>query len=657
MMKNLLKTLWGLALILPSSGFGQAAEPGKALGFKSHVQPQINSISGSLSDFDVRHYRLELKFPLVSSAFEGKAVLTVLSNKNGLNELTLDAVGLTVDSISVPGNVSSWSWVGGGVRIQMNRAYGPGETFAVRLAYRKTSSNGGFYFYADCAYTFSEPQDARAWFPCRDVPWDKASAELFITAPAGVKVASIGLLKSRTRSADGQWETFHWLTDHPVATYLVCVSLSRNYAQWSDWYTADGDSLELMHYIFKRDSALAVQDLLHMKDAIYFFSSQFGPYPFEKYGECEVEPFNYGGMEHQTMVTFNSIWVRGDRAYENGFVHELSHMWWGDAVTLADWPDIWLNEGFATYSSALFEEYFYGQAVFHETLQRMKSDYVNQSLKNDFPPYAPPYGELFNWGIVYSKGGLVLHMLRRMTGEENFRRIMQAYFQTYRYKNASTDDFRAVCESVSGIPLGRFFEQWIYGKGFPEIVYSTLEQPLQSGGAKVILTVQQVQKNTGLFQLPLDVRLAGIMDTTVVLEKALERFVFSISRPPDSLVLDPGGWLVMNARQIPSDIRELGAPPDRSALMPAFPNPFNAEATVYYDVADADPPQRMTLAVYNLMGERVRILADAEKSVSGKYQAVWDGRDADGKTLPSGVYLIRLQAGAFNQEQKAVLVR
>jgi aminopeptidase N len=656
-MKKPLKTFGCLLLVLPALGFGQANELGKSLWFKSspHYSPKPDQESPS--DFDVLHYRLELRFPMVSSAFEGKTALAVLSKKNGLNELNLDAVSLTVDSITVPGNPSAWNWTSDGLHIRFGRAYSIGDTFTVRLAYHKTSSDRGFYFYSGCAYTFAEPQDARYWFPCRDVPWDKATAELFITAPAGVKAASIGLLKGRTQSADGQWETFHWRTDYPVATYLICVSLSRNYAQWSDWYVADGDSLELMHYIFRRDSSLAVQDLVHMKDAIYFFSNQFGAYPFEKYGECEVEPFNYGGMEHQTMITFNRVWVRGDRVYESGFVHELSHMWWGDAVTLADWPDIWLNEGFATYSTALFDEYFYGQAAFRETVQRMKADYINQSLKADFPVYAPPAQELFNWGIVYSKGGLVLHMLRRVTGEDDFSKIMRTYFQAYRYQNASTEDFKAVCESVSGKPLDRFFEQWIYNKGMPDIVYSHLSVLLPTGGAKVILSVQQIQKTGGSFHLPLDVRLAGVKDTTVVVDEALERFVFTVNRMPDSLVLDPGGWVLMNARRVPSDVREWGVVPDRFALMPAFPNPFNAAATIYYDVAGENNFSRLSLAVYNVTGERVRLLIETDKPVPGKYQTVWDGRDQSGKTLPSGVYVVRLQSGAFNQEQKTVLLR
>ncbi len=657
MMKKWLKTVLLLSLIWPAKGPGQAVGLGKSLWFKPFSHAQAGPLQGSPGDFDVLHYRLELRFPLVSSAFEGKSVITAVSQKNGLSELDLNAADITVDSISVPGNASSWSGVSGGVRIRFGKAYGKDDTFIVRVAYRKTSSERGFYFHPDCAYTFAEPQYARYWFPCRDVPWDKATAELFITAPTGVKVASIGLLKSRTPSADGQWETCHWRMEQPVATYLICLSMSRNYAQWSDWYVSNGDSLELMHFIFRRDSAMAVQDLAHMKDAIYFFSNQFGPYPFDKYGECEVEPFNYGGMEHQTMVTFNSVWIRGDRAYESGFIHELSHMWWGDAVTLADWPDIWLNEGFATYSEALFEEYFYGRAVFDETVLGMKDDYASQALKSDFPIYAPPYGELFNWGIEYCKGALVLHMLRRIAGEEQFWRILQEYYGAYCYQNASTDDFMAVCESVTGKSLDIFFEQWIYGRGMPEIAYSYAEQPTPDGGARAIVTVQQVQKTGGTFQFPLDVRLAGALDTTVVVDGALERFVFTLKRAPDSLVLDPDGWMLMKARRVPSDIRELDSIPDRFALMPVFPNPFNSVLTVYYDVAETENVSKLSLAAYNILGKRVRLLVETDHPAPGKYQAVWDGSDQNGALLPSGVYVVILQRGGFIRKQKAVLFR
>jgi len=645
-------------LAAAGSAFSQPHEKHHGTPPRSKLEAADSRIFGSLSDFDVLHYSLDLRFPLTSSELDGSAVLTIRSVRDNLGEIELHAVNLNIVSISVPKQSASWNHANGLIRIRFNRSYALGDTFSVRIVYYGKPQERGFYFYPLCAYTFSEPEDARAWFPCRDVPWDKATAEIRATVPSGVQVASVGLLKSRTFSPDGKWETFHWVTSYPVATYLLCVNVSRDYSRWSDWYVTEAkDSIEIVNYIFRRDSSNAVKDLVHLKDALAFFSAEFGSYPFEKFGVAEVEPFRYGGMEHQTMVTFNSIWIQGNRNYESGFVHELAHMWWGDAVTLDSWPDIWLNEGFATYCEALFDGFYYGPDAFRLKIQRMKRDYLDQADRNDFPVYNPPSGELFNWGIVYSKGGLVLHMLRHVVGEAPFRQILRDYFRTFRYRTCSTADFQNVCESVSAKKLDWFFQEWIYGKGCPEISYSYSEQPLQSGGFQIALQVRQLQESGVWFRMPLDVRLAGVKDTVVQLANALDRFVFTASRRPDSLVLDPDGWILMVRKPASNDIREDGELPDGFSLYSAFPNPFNTETTFFYDIPDTPNASRLTLAVYDLLGKPVRMLAETEGLVPGKYRKTWDGKDAAGRPVSSGVYILKMTAGKTVLEQKAVLAR
>ncbi|HEX9934770.1 MAG TPA: M1 family aminopeptidase, partial [bacterium] len=319
---------------------------------------------------------------------------------------------------------------------------------------------------------------------------------------------------------------------------------------------------------------------------------------------------------------------------------------------------IWLNEGFATYAEALFIETMYGPAAFREKIERMKEDYFDQALNRiDFPMYDPPASSFFNYGIVYAKAGLVLHMLRKGVGESIFWRILQEFYQTYCYGNASTEEFQAVCERVSQKPLGSFFRQWVYGKGFPQIAYSHMFLPLQSGGTKVVLQIQQLQESDSPFQMPLDVRLAGIRDTTVWIDTPSEMFVFAVDRMPDSVVIDPDGWLLARTTRLPSGLRESGAAPKRFTLFPPFPNPFNTAVTLYYDVSDSSAASRLSLTVYNLAGQEVAVLLDNAIPVPGMYQTAWNGTDNKGKPLPSGVYVIRMQADAFSLEQKAVLLR
>jgi aminopeptidase N len=631
---------------------------------KQALKGSPDSDSDPTAGFDALHYRLDLRFPLVSSRFSGTMTMTGKSLRPDLSAIGLHAAGLTIRSVSVGDETAAFIESGGLLSVTLPRHPAMNDTFRVRVDYAAEPNGVGFFYYDSCAYTMSEPSDARAWFPCKDVPWDKATAEMIVTVPAGVEAASNGLLRSRTRSDDGKWETFDWRTDLPVSTYLMCVTMSRNYARWSDWNVfAGGDSLESQYYIFKRDSSKAREDFLHMTDAIAFFSERFGPYPFEKYGMAEVAPFAYGGMEHQTMTTFNSHWIRGDRSVEDGFVHELAHSWWGDAVTLDDWPDIWLNEGFATYCEALFSENLYGKESFLSLVEVMRSTYFNQAKANDFAVYNPSPGDLFNWGIEYNKGGFVLHMLRKTVGDEAFWKILRTYFETYRYRNASTEDFRNVCESVYGETLDWFFNEWIYQAGYPTFDYSWEIRPADGSGASVQMTLRQINPPRIPFRLPLDFRAEGVSsgtrDTTVWIRRETETFEWRIPFHPDTVILDPENAALAQFERksaIPDTVKEMH---EDYSMRPIYPNPFNKNASVIVDssIPFSIGTRNVRLCVYNLLGLKVRTLASSIRTDAPSFTREWDGSDDSGRSLPSGVYVIRLEGDSVSVERKAVLSR
>ncbi|MCJ7813323.1 hypothetical protein MUP95_08430, partial [bacterium] len=547
-----------------------------------------------------------------------------------------------------------------GIHIPFKSSVMKDQSFEITIYYHGAPQHGGFYFYSMCAYTYTEPSESKNWFPCHDVPWDKATAELHVTVPVGIEVASIGLLEEREISYDGLWETFHWRTNYPVAPYLICVTMSFFYAHWSDWYISpEGDSIELAYYIFTRDSSNAKKDFIHMIEAVTFFSDRFGAYPFEKYGMAEVEPFVMGGMEHQTMTTVNSHWIRGDRRYEKGFVHELAHMWWGDAVTLNDWPAIWLNEGFATYSEALFSEYQYGQDSFQDKMEYSKRVYLDQIGRFDFPLYDPPSDQLFNSGIVYEKGGWVLHMLRYVVGEEHFWKILNTYYHTYRYINASIPEFQSICEVVSGMDLNWFFNEWIYQKGYIQAEYAWASRLLDSNKYVLVLSVEQVQEEGPLFRIPLDIRIDGtdaFKDTTVWIEQAANNFIFSLDFKPSNVILDPDGWNLMDTKYVQDGFLRSASIPGKFSLFQNFPNPFNEMTVIYYDLPLSLNNWEIDLIVYDLLGRQVRMLLD-ENEKFGAYWTVWDGKDNQGNVVPTGIYFIDLSAEGYSERVKAVVVR
>jgi aminopeptidase N len=617
------------------------------------------AVFDSSHSFDVLHYRLDLNFPYVSSAFSGMMTATCLSNEEGLEEVSLHMVDLTMDSVLAQGERVSAIQTSEEIEIPLGGPVAYGDTFTVAIAYHGAPEYQGFYFYEMCAFTFSQPVYARRWFPCYDVPWDKATVELHITVPKGVEVASVGLLEEREVSQDGAFETFHWKSRDPMSTYLVCVTMSDEYARWSDWYiTPQGDSIEIAYYIFQRDSAAATRDFVNMVEAMELFSDLFGPYPFEKYGMAEIEPAPFGGMEHQTMTTISSSWVRGDRSREYGLVHELAHMWWGDVVTLDEWPAIWLNEGFAVYSEALWAENHIGLAEFRGYMEYSKGVYLDRTRDRDFPIYDPD--PLFHYGITYKKGGWVLHMLRHVVGDDNFFTALNTYYETYKYGNASIEEFQTICETLSGMDLDWFFQEWIYDMGYPKVQYSWSSRALQSGSYEVTLSLYQYHSEGPIFRMPLDVRIQGSAsskDTTVWMENEYDEFVCVTDFYPTNIQIDPDGWVLMDTEYMYGGIKRSDVMPDRFVLYHNYPNPFNESTTIYYNVPNFEGVQwDIRIVVYDLLGRYVRTIVEASE-MPGCYRVEWDGTDDRGVLLPTGVYIIELSTDGFTQRHKAVLVR
>lgn len=629
----------------------------------TRLRPAPDRVSGPEdAAIDVLHYDLTFDFPFESAWYTGRSDMQIRILRSGVQTLELHMEELTAGQVTANGQVCPFTRSGDRIVCVLPFSPERSDTVTVSVPFSGAPDRHGFYFYDKCAYTMSEPEDARAWFPCHDVPWDKATAQLAITVPCGVEVASNGLLQRRTRNPAEQTETFVWKTSLPMATYLFCITMSDAYAVWSDWYIRSaGDSIEMPYYIFREDSADAVVDVTAMPEAMAIFSALFGAYPFEKYGTAEVSPFGVGGMEHQTMTTVNASWIRGDRSVENGFVHELAHMWWGDAVTLEDWPDIWLNEGFATYSEALFFEQYTGRDRFQDKVRYMRNQYLTRRGSRDFPVYDPPPGDLFNWAVVYNKAGFVLHMLRAWVGDRMFFNILRTYFQTYLYQNVNSAQFQAVCESVSGRDLDVFFDQWIYQSGCPALEYAWYAGSAGPETAGVFLRIGQVQDTDRMpvFTFPLDLRIhsgASFQDTTLWIRGAFENFVLTLPARPDSIQLDPEIRLLHTAELSAAGARRSAAIPSRLDLLPNFPNPFNQSTTLYYNIPESADGQTARLALYNTRGRQVRLLFD-KPLPAGEYWTLWNGKDDRGMPVTSGVYVSRLVVKDLQVTRKVTVVR
>jgi aminopeptidase N len=652
-----------LASGVPVSGADQAPA---GVQKKRETGARSSGESDLFRGYDALAYRLELDFPLLSRRFDGVMTMTAKSLRDGLASMAVHSGYLDIRSVDVDGASAAWEQQGLNLVVTPSNRPSAGDTFTVRIRYEAAPEYAGFFWNDTCAYTMSEPSSARYWFPCKDVPWDKASADIRTTVPEGVEVASNGLLIGRSRNAGT--ETFHWKTDLPVATYLMCVTMSRNYAVWTDRYpTTGGDSVDCMNYVFLRDSAKAAVDFSNLPSAMAVFCDLFGAYPFEKYGMAEVtRDFNYGGMEHQTMTTINASWFRGNQSRESGFVHEMAHSWWGDAVTLDDWPDIWLNEGFATYCEALFYERMNGRAGYMGEIESDRDSYFAQAAKEDFAVYDPPEGELFNWGIEYCKGSMVLHMLRRVVGDEAFFESLRSYFRAHRYGNASRVDFQSACESESGMDLQWYFDEWLDAPGYPSLRYDW--QAAETGigrrsGPDWELSLDIGQNPEGrIFQMPIDLRALGSdgaeADTTVWVLDETTQVRWILPFRPDSLVFDPDGWVVLKTERGSWSGGSTEDQSDPYALRPNYPNPFRESTSIQVEFREgAESGASADLRVYNLIGERVKSLGTVQWGNEPVRTVEWNGTDDSGRRLPSGIYIVRLEGGRVSVERKVVLRR
>jgi len=319
--------------------------------------------------------------------------------------LHIDSVGLSGISFSHAGNILS---------IGLNRIYNPGEVFQIRIDYQHLQVNdGSFVAGAGMVFTNCEPEGARNWFPCHDVPSDKATLDLKAKTPVNVILGSNGILADSTIHGDTLY--YHWISNDPLATYLIVIAAANTYLlKTIYWHNSSNpsDSIPIRFYYLPGQNPEPVANvIIQMAD---FYSQTFCEYPFQKVGFAGMDSLFYGGgMENQTLITLCSTCWREALA-----AHEFAHMWFGDLVTCGTWADIWLNEGFATWMTVHWQEHKQGYNSYKSFLINY---YAIPYLANN-PGYAisdsswakrtPSFDTLFNTYITYEKGACMVHQLR-----------------------------------------------------------------------------------------------------------------------------------------------------------------------------------------------------------------------------------------------------
>jgi aminopeptidase N len=374
-----------------------------------------------------------------------------------------------------------------------------GDPIAVIVDY-SARPRGGLYFirpdkdYPDrglFAYSQGETEDNRYWFPSYDFPDDKATSELAVTVPSGLEATSIGRRLEVRDNPDGS-RTFRYRMDTPQSTYLVAIVVGRFDRKVDQW-----QGVELEYRVPAGRGGDIDRSFSRTADMMDFFSELTGlRYPFARYAQNVVPQFIYGGMENVTASTLSDRTLHDQRAHvdypsEGLVAHELAHQWFGDLLTCENWSEAWLNEGFATYLTQLWQEHDLGRDEFDLRIRDTGRRYVGDASRHVRPLVTRLYREqsdLFD-SVIYSKGAWVVHMLRRMLGDGTFIRGLRLYVQRHAYGTVETVDLRRAMEEVSGRDLGRFFDQWAHRAGHPEIRASWEHLPEEG---LVRLTVSQV---------------------------------------------------------------------------------------------------------------------------------------------------------------------
>lgn len=495
-------------------------------------------------DYDVQHYNLHLIPDFDTQTMAGEVEIQALSTVDGLQVITVDMGSRIEADVVMCNDVTVSSFHGNEMlEVTLDRVYNTDELFTIYIAYHGNPPKWTFNFAkhdgTDLFGTMAEPEGARQWWPCNDVPTDKATVTVKTTVPDWMFVVANGLLTENSDNGDGT-RTITWTSNYLTATYLVAAA-GTNYETIMYEYTPDGSttSMPCPVYVYPElleNSQVGFEDTVSM---IEYFSETFGEYPFldEKYGQVLIA--QGGGMEHQTITHINAAYLQNGGKPNSLIAHELAHQWWGDYITMAEWPDIWLNESFATYSDALYHEH----AVGFDYLRAIMNSYSFPDYEGSI--YDPVY--LFD-RIVYTKGAFVLHMLRRTVGSETFFQILRTYYQDQRFAfgNAATADFIEICETVSGQELDWFFQQWIYGTSRPTIQYGWDYAVSNTGtGYTTTVHLEQIQENLPLFKILMDVQVVttdGTYLDSIWLESSSHTIDIHSASPPVNVILDPDSW-------------------------------------------------------------------------------------------------------------------
>ncbi len=566
-------------------------------------------------NYDLKYHRLDLLVNPNAAFIEGD-VTSYFEAKENLNEITFElSDNMIVSEIIQRGSSLSFTQNSDDeVVITLPVTQNIGVLDSLTISYSGNPISSGFGSFEQSTHngdpivwTLSEPYGALGWWPCKQDLNDKIDViDVYITTPQfnpsneEYFAAANGLEQSQV--VNGNNKTTHFKHQYAIPAYLVAIAVT-NYEIYSHVVDNDGNPFDIVNYVYPEDLSNAQSSTPVTVDIMNLFTDLFEEYPYsdEKYGHAQ---FGWGGGMEHTTVSFMGGFSRGLIA------HELAHQWFGDKITCGSWQDIWLNEGFATYLSGLTIKNLDGEANF----KSWRTDKINSATSyTSGSVYVPAQdttdvGRVFSGRLSYNKPSMVLHMLNRELGEATFYQGVQEYLSdpNFAYGYAKTPDFQAKMEAISGEDLTEFFNDWIYGEGYP--TYTIVWSRINASQISIVINQAQSHNSVDFFEAPVPLKIFGnggeevdiILDNTTNGQEFIEDIAFDIGL----IAFDVDHHLISKNNTVILGINENSI----ANNIVVYPNP--SVNKIYIDRPVSVDIER--IKIYSVLGQLLRVQSFSE---------------------------------------------
>ena len=587
-------------------------------------------------NYDLKYHRLEWEADPAVLYISGVITSYFVPTSDDFKQINFDLEdNMTVDSVLYHGSPLSFTLSDDNLQIGFPNIISMGTLDSLTIVYQGEPIKTGFSSFdtsthegVPVLWTLSEPYGAKTWWPCKQDLIDKIdSIDIIVSTPEQYRVGSNGVLKSEKVRGTG-YKTYHWQHRYPIPAYLISLAIT-NYASVTDYvYTDNGDSILILNYVYPEDLPSVQSELGAIVEQMELFNKLFGLYPFasEKYGHAQCG-FG-GGMEHQTMSSMG----RFDYYLQ---AHELAHQWFGDKITCASWQDIWLNEGFATYLTVLTDEFLTPHDDWMDRIRWYINYVTEQPGGSTWVEDTTDVFRIFDYRLTYIKGSLILHMLRWEMGDEDFFQGVRNYINDpgLAYGYSTIDDLKRHLETVKGIDLTEFFDDWYYGQGFPS--YSIQYTP-NPEGVEIIIDQVTSHPSVDFFEMPVPLKISnGVQDTLVVVDHTFSGQKFDILLPfePTSMEFDPDLWIISRN----NFVEQVTNTVDLELFdVTIYPNPATQVVSISFD----NPAHLDKISAL--------IITDSKGALIQRIEQIESKTDIDLSSYPSGTFFINILTNSGN---------